>query len=183
MNSTAAIAAFDHSDGLQTLPGSRRIAAAATRRSSAIISKVLVERHEGREQLVNGSSYSPVEAYSPAPELRPLAVNKTASFTVAKEWEGVVENVGISHFTAQLREVRAQTDDTDLAELPIGDISRQEWDLLKEGAVFRYLAGYAQDVRGTVTRKRLVYFRKGRVRTGIDKEAQWLEIAALFANE
>jgi len=151
--------------------------------SASYAARVVVDRHDGREQNVAATPLASSRVFEAAPELRPIAHNKTASFTVAKEWEGVVESIGISHFMAQLREIGSTDDATEVAELPIGDIPAGEREKLREGAVFRYLIGYAQHRTRTVTRKRLVYFRRGRLPQDSSVEAEWLSIAAMFTDD
>lgn len=155
----------------------------AERRRDHALAQVVVDRHDGLEKSIASKPRTETEQYFSVPELRKVQAKKSASFSVAKEWEGSVDTVGISHFTAQLRETRGADDAIDVAELPISDIPAADRDRLTEGAIFRYLIGYAQDDRGTVTRKRLVYFRKGKIRPKADVQESWLKMAAMFSND
>lgn len=117
------------------------------------------------------------------PEFRLKPAHAEQVFAATKEWEGTIESVGNSHFTAQLREVRPTASrSVDIAEIPIGDIPAGDRHLLCEGAIFRYLVGYAKSKRGT-TRKRHVYFRRGRARNANDPTKRWLAIAAKFRDD
>jgi hypothetical protein len=166
-----------------TLPGSGGTSFSEVPRSSKLVGKAVVERLDPKEKTAPSVYHQSDLPFRAAPILRPVAANKEASFTVDKEWEGVIDDVGISHFTAQLREVGTDSDQLDLAEIPIGDVLRDQRDSVRSGAVFRFLAGYAQDTNGTAIRKRLIYFRKGKSRIDSARETRWMEMAALFTNE
>jgi len=116
------------------------------------------------------------------PEFRPLKSEETQVFAATKEWEGTVSWVGKDSFSAELREVRSDHDEdqTDLTEIPLSDVPESDRALLREGAIFRYLVGYAKTYKGTVTRKRHVYVRRGKMPKTDGAEALWLSIAAKF---
>lgn len=146
----------------------------------AINRQVEAERYVARSPLSTEPHQPEENTFFPAPEFRPLPARAEQVFAAAKEWEGFVQEVGNSHFTAELRELRGKGGDvSDTAEIPIGDIPASDRGLLREGAIFRYLVGYAKSSKG-VTRKRHVYFRRGKVNQDATDQPNWLAIAALF---
>lgn len=182
MNSTARLVPYDYDQDFTTFPVDRSRPIVKAPGSNALVDKAVVERLDPKEKLAPSAYYQSDLPFRAAPVLRPVAAHKEASFTVDKEWEGVIDEVGISHFTAQLQEVGSRNESIDLAEIPIGDVARNQRDLARPGAIFRFLVGYAQDSQGTVTRKRLIYFRKGKTRVDPAEETRWMEMAALFTN-
>jgi hypothetical protein len=146
----------------------------------AINRQIEAERYVARSPM-STEPYQPEEnAFFPVPEFRPLPAKAEQVFAAAKEWEGFVQEVGNSHFIAELRELRGKGGEVaDTAEIPIGDIPAADRKLLREGAVFRYLVGYAKSSKG-VTRKRHVYFRRGKVTQDATEQPNWLALAALF---
>jgi hypothetical protein len=183
MSLTAALPRHSYDSDAGVTASWKHEESAPTQRQQRAVGQVVVDRHDGLEKSVGKIARSETEQYFSVPELRPVQSRKVASFSVAKEWEGSVDAIGISHFTAQLRETRGADDATDFAELPIADIPPLDRDRLREGAIFRYLIGYAQDSHGTVTRKRLVYFRKGKLKPKVDVQQSWLDMAAMFSND
>ena len=116
------------------------------------------------------------------PRFRPLQADAQQVFAATKEWEGSVQEISEKVFVAELREMiqgeaRAASD---IAEIPIEDIPAADRHLLREGAIFRYLVGYAKTQKGTITRKRHVYFRRGKAKTNGAIEKRWLMIASKF---
>lgn len=148
-----------------------------------ITNRALAESSDGDISGVHTNKAAASSAYHAAPELRPLKQGAARNLTVVKEWEGVVNDIGISHFIANLVETRGGHDEIDVAEIPISDIPREYRDNLKLGAIFRYLVGYSQNAAGTVTKQRLVYFRKGRGRRNNGLEQNWLDMMACFKHD
>lgn len=182
MTRTAAVRAFADEDW-QTTRGRGDLQAPSEPSSGLIAERVVTDRYDGLENVVLRARVAHDEPFFAVPELREVAPGKRSSFSVEKEWEGSVDDIGVSHFTARLSETRHQDSDIELAEIPIGDIPCEHRDDLREGAVFRYLLSYARDDRGTVTKKRLVYFRKGRIRADHQTEQEWLKMASLFTHD
>jgi hypothetical protein len=151
-------------------------------RLEAINRQIEAEQHTPKLGLEVRHIAEEDNAFFAIPEFRLKPAHAEQVFAATKEWEGTIESVGNSHFLAQLREIRPKADEgTDIAEIPIGDVPRSDRDLLREGAVFRYLVGYAKSAKG-VTRKRHVYLRRGTTKA-TDKASRWLEIAAKFRHE
>ena len=114
------------------------------------------------------------------PHFLPHKRGKERVFAANKEWEGVVLAVGDTHISTQLWEVSTpQADVVDMMEIPIGDVPRKDQHLLVEGAIFRYLIGYAKNYGGTLSIKRHVYVRRGRaIKDQPDRERFWTDALA-----
>ena len=112
----------------------------------------------------------------PLPKFR-AARNQEKVFSATKEWEGVVVNVTSSNIVANLRDLTASDEETDVVEIPLVDVPRNDRHLLREGAIFRYLIGYAKNYGGTLSTKRHVYIRRGKQKVSpSNSEAHWLEL-------
>lgn len=62
---------------------------------------------------------------------------------VLQEWEGVVERIEGDIFVARLRDMTAdEVYPGEIAELPVGDVSEDDRELLRVGAVFCMTVGY-----------------------------------------
>ncbi len=77
-----------------------------------------------------------------------------------QEWEGFVDEVGEETFTGRLVDLTAgDKEDTELMEFPISDLSVGDRDLLKPGAIFRWMIGY-EERGGTRRRISELYLRR-----------------------
>lgn len=78
-----------------------------------------------------------------------------------QEWEGYVSEVGEGMFTARLLDVTAGGKyEEEIADFPILDLSDTDQELLKPGAVFRWVIGYQRSTGGTKRRVSQVTFRR-----------------------
>ncbi|MBR1206940.1 MULTISPECIES: hypothetical protein [unclassified Bradyrhizobium] len=78
-----------------------------------------------------------------------------------QEWEGYVSDVGNETFTARLLDVTAGGKyEDEAADFPISDLSETDLDLLKPGAVFRWVIGYQRQIGGTKRRVSQITFRR-----------------------
>ncbi len=83
------------------------------------------------------------------------------SFAALQEWEGFVLRIGQDAFLARLRDVTFDGDHEDEeVELPLSDVSDSDRDLLREGALFRWVIGYQKSRAGTTRRLSQVVFRR-----------------------
>lgn len=82
-------------------------------------------------------------------------------FLVLQDWEGVVETIGSETFAARLRD--RSSDETyagETAELPIADVSDDDRELLRPGAVFYLTVGRLVRASGRQERVGRVVFRR-----------------------
>jgi hypothetical protein len=78
-----------------------------------------------------------------------------------QEWEGYVAEVGEEIFTARLLDVTAGGKyEEEIADFPIADLSDTDLELLKPGAVFRWVIGYQRQIGGTKRRVSQITFRR-----------------------
>lgn len=73
----------------------------------------------------------------------PFSEKRIPSLVAIQEWEGYVTGIGTETFTARLLDLTAG-DKTEKEEIEflISDIREDDFELLKEGAVFRWSIGY-----------------------------------------
>jgi hypothetical protein len=110
------------------------------------------------------STSSPVEVGGSLEDvvLRKLdVIQEKDRLLVLQQWEGVVTEVYSDSFLTNLVDLTAgETDVSDEAELPMGDLSADDRKILQQGAVFRWLIGYRISPRGTRERISSIFFRR-----------------------
>lgn len=80
---------------------------------------------------------------------------------VLQDWEGVVERIEDDIFVARLRDMTAnEVYPGEIAELPVGDVSEDDRELLQVGAVFYMTVGYYVRASGRRERFGRVVFRR-----------------------
>ena len=80
---------------------------------------------------------------------------------VLQDWEGVVERIEDDIFVARLRDMTAnEVYPGEIAELPVGDVSEDDRELLQVGAVFYMTVGYYVWASGRRERFGRVVFRR-----------------------
>jgi hypothetical protein len=78
-----------------------------------------------------------------------------------QEWEGYVWEIGDKTFTARLVDITAGGKyEDEIAEFLISDLSDTDTDLLKQGAVFRWVIGYQRQLTGNKRRVSQITFRR-----------------------
>lgn len=78
-----------------------------------------------------------------------------------QEWEGVVERIEGDIFVARLRDMTAdEVYPGEIAELPVADVSEDDRELLRVGAVFYMTVGYYVWADGRRERFGRVVFRR-----------------------
>jgi hypothetical protein len=83
------------------------------------------------------------------------------SFEPMQEWEGVVVNITQDTFEATLIDITARRKyEEEIAEFPIADVSDDDRNILKTGAIFRWLIGYERHPSGVKRRVSSVVFRR-----------------------
>ena len=91
------------------------------------------------------------------------------SFDPLQEWEGRVVEVKGDRFFANLLDITAGKHfEEEIAEFPLDDVSDIDRPLLRSGAVFRWLIGYARRSSGTKYRVSNIVFRRLPQWTSID---------------
>ncbi len=104
--------------------------------------------------LVNGAeelSGSPAEPFSATESVLAASARKSVAhrlllfpeqrtlekFLVLQDWEGVVDSIGPEIFTARLRDrTNEETYASEMVELPVADVSDDDRELLRPGAIF-----------------------------------------------
>ena len=88
-------------------------------------------------------------------------LEQAEKFSVLQDWEGVVERVGAEVFSATLRD-RTQNESyaTEAAELPIADVSDDDRELLRPGAIFYLTVGRVTRASGRQDRVGRLVFRR-----------------------
>jgi hypothetical protein len=111
------------------------------------------------------------------------AAAPTLSLQALQEWEGYVTSIDEGTFSGCLVDVTArQRREDEVADFPISDLSNGDRELLKLGAVFRWVIGYQRSHGGTKRRVSQITFRRMPAWSRKDLvEAN--EIAAKFARE
>ena len=80
---------------------------------------------------------------------------------VLQQWEGIVETVGDENFTARVRDLTNNEHyPSEIAELPIEDISDDDRELLQTGAVFYLTVGRSISFNGRQQRFGRIVFRR-----------------------
>lgn len=95
------------------------------------------------------------------PRFQPLEYRPTEFFAAIQEWEGAITGVYENHFTANLYDVTAKSDEvSELAEISFEDVDPADRSKVQEGAIFRWLIGHSRTRSGQSSRKWLIYFRR-----------------------
>jgi len=86
---------------------------------------------------------------------------RRASIIPLQEWEGYVTQIANDVFTARLTDLTAGDSlPTEETEFLISDVADSELDLLREGAIFRWIIGYRKEPYGSKFRFSEVVFRR-----------------------
>ena len=101
---------------------------------------------------------------------------------VAHHWECTVASVSGDMFTAVLRSLRDPDDSDKDAEIPVDEVTEDDRELLRPGAVFYWTIGYAITASGTRTRQSELKFRRLPAWTAKDLVAVEKDASELFAN-
>jgi len=82
-------------------------------------------------------------------------------FLVLQDWEGAIDSIGSETFTARLRD-RTSNDvyASEIAELPIADVSDDDRELLRPGAIFYMTVGRVTRASGRQDRVGRLVFRR-----------------------
>jgi hypothetical protein len=88
-------------------------------------------------------------------------LERPENFSVLQDWEGVVETVDAETFTARLRDrTNNESYAAEKAELPISDISDDDLELLRPGAIFYLTIGRLTRPNGRQDRLGRLVFRR-----------------------
>lgn len=116
------------------------------------------DRSSSSESIADTSArFEPVPTLPAYAPVQPRA----DSFQALQEWEGVVTCVGQDTFQASIIDLTAgETTPNEIAEISIEDLHEDDLPRLREGAIFRWVIGYAKSASGMKTRGSKVYFRR-----------------------
>lgn len=96
------------------------------------------------------------------PTFKRVAATMGEFFAATQEWEGYVTAVYDDYFTANLRDVTANEDEiSEIAEIPIDSLSKDDQPKLTEGLIFRWLIGYSKTKSRQHSKKQIIYIRSG----------------------
>lgn len=104
-------------------------------------------------------------------------LNLKNGFQAMQKWEGVVEKVASSSFTAKLTDLESQTTDEEVT-ISKDDISPEDISLIKENAIFYWSIGYLMK-NGQRIKSSLIRFRR---LPKIDSFDHVLDIANKYKN-
>lgn len=91
----------------------------------------------------------------------PKEARRRPSLVQLQEWEGYVLDVSETGFTARLVDLtRQETTPSEEADFDVEEVSDNDRDLLREGAVFRWTIGYETAPGGTKKRVSQLFFRR-----------------------
>ncbi len=94
------------------------------------------------------------------PRINPGRVSR-ATFYALQEWEGYVEEIGEDYVVASLVDTTAgESVSKEKAEVPLSEISEGDRDLVRVGAVFRWVIGYRKLESGQKERSSQIVFRR-----------------------
>jgi hypothetical protein len=117
----------------------------------------------------------------------PISPREAPREITLQEWEGQVQDVGKTYFSARLVDLTAgDTEETEEVKLPLSDITESDQMLLVPGAVFRWIIGYryvdsVKERFARVVVRRLPVWTEHEIREA-DKEAMELH-HVLFGND
>jgi hypothetical protein len=80
-------------------------------------------------------------------------------FVSLQKWEGIVEEVYEDSFEARLIDLTSNTPD-EVAEIPLEEVSKDDYPLIEEGAIFYWNIGYRDKVSGQRERVTFIRFRR-----------------------
>lgn len=87
--------------------------------------------------------------------------NQRETFEALQDWEGLVETIETDMFTARLRDrTRDERIASETVQLPICDVSADDLELLRPGAIFYLTIGRVTHVNGRVQRMSRIVFRR-----------------------
>ena len=90
--------------------------------------------------------------------IKPVSPRKS-DFTSLQKWEGVVTRVLDNSFEARLIDLTADTPE-EIAEIPLEEVSEDDFSLIQEGAIFYWNIGYRKMASGQRERVTFIRFRR-----------------------
>jgi hypothetical protein len=161
--------AFERSDYLEPIEQTWRHIPAVE-----VPTKLLVSGQKAAGEVLSGSPAQPLSATESATAFaervtapRPLvfpdeqAPEVPEKFLVLQDWEGAVESIGPETFTARLRDwTNKEAYASEIAELPIADVSDDDRELLRPGAIFYLTVGRVIRHNGRHDRVGRLVFRR-----------------------
>ena len=91
----------------------------------------------------------------------PQRFSAADTFIAAQEWEGNVVEIMRDAFKAKLVDLTRQSFvEEEEAEIDLEDVSLGDRDLVKPGAIFRWVVGYDRTAAGTVSKASRLIFRR-----------------------
>jgi hypothetical protein len=142
--------------------------------AAEVSTKPLVSREKAPEEVLSGTPAQPSsttesaaafaeKVTAPRPLLFPVeqAPELPEKFLVLQDWEGAVESIGPETFSARLRDwTNKETYASEIAELPIADVSDDDRELLRPGAIFYLTVGRVTRHNGRQDRVGRLVFRR-----------------------
>ncbi len=120
----------------------------------------LVEETESQDQLEHADETSYTDSKKDIPIIYPKPVSRQKDvFISLQEWEGTVEEVKEGSFVAKLIDLTNDTPD-EIAEIPLEEVSEDDYPLIKTGAIFYWNIGYLNKTSGQRERTTFIRFRR-----------------------
>ncbi len=125
------------------------------------------ELHEKKHNEANVTELPPLEDVAlvkpldkvPIPLPRSKAPEVKSRFVLLQKWEGTVLQTRPGSFLGRLVDLQGEHPD-DEAEIPVEELSPEDLDLVKVGAVFYWSIGYLDEANGERRRTSVIRFRR-----------------------
>jgi hypothetical protein len=123
-----------------------------------ILSMTGDNQSQNKLKLHSETGYKNEQINLPGIFAKPVSPQKS-DFTSLQKWEGVVVNVHDNSFEARLIDLTANTPE-ETAEIPLEEVSEDDFSLIEEGAVFYWNIGYRKMISGQRERVTFIRFRR-----------------------
>ena len=144
----------------------RRVASTSTEKRADVLTPVSLPRHtSSTADSIDTSGSSVLTTSATARTIReprtvpPITVFPKSRFLLHESWEGVVEEVFSTYFSAQIVS-SLDPERAEYAEIFIDEVSPMDLPLLIEGATFYWSIGYHESRGGQRTRSSILRLRR-----------------------
>ncbi|MBN2443093.1 MAG: hypothetical protein JXJ04_17165 [Spirochaetales bacterium] len=85
---------------------------------------------------------------------------KTIDFICLQKWEGTIIEINGDFFMARLQDLTHLNNPQEIAEFPVDDVSKEDFELFRIGAIFYWYIGYTDSLQGQRERKSIIRFKR-----------------------